>query len=401
MYIGILCAVVTGCGGAVLGVDWWVLKGRYRYSQKYHYNHLTTETASEDIFPYPITTTFMQLFGCHLFLCALSSFTRLASPILTDAGLGVCIAPSHSAHEPPPTSSKYRRPKYVPRFLHRYTRLSTGIAGAGIFEFDRAVVKAIYPLAAVYALTLLLSNIAYAGTSIRIYTMIRIGIVPLTAIFTVMINRTWPSYSIILIALSGALGLLITCIMPTMAASPIVVAAGILSSISAAAFPELLVNTYAIILAGQVEADIGRITRLSTDLYHTSPITPTDTRATYQLFHHLSILSLMMLLPIVVLSGEVQTILRDYQHLGEWWPWFLLSLSALGTFGSLVGTVLLAKATSPLTVNYMSVPLYTVIIVVLAKFMLEIYVWVGVGTVVVSSALFWRERIREGRREKD
>lgn len=354
------------------------------------------------VFPYPITTTLIQLVGCHLFLMSLSSFTRLASSQITDAGLGVIIAPSHAANEPPPTSSKYRRPKYVPRFLHRYTRLSTGIAGAGIFEFDRAVVKAIYPLAAVYTLMVLLSNIAYAGTSMRIWTMIRIGIVPLTAIFTALVNRTWPSFSIVCIALSGALGLLITCIMPQMGASPLVVATGILSSIAAGLFPELLVNTYAIVLGGQTRLETRATNRPSTDLYHTSALCPLDTRATYQLFHHLSVLSIMMLLPIVVLSGELQTILGTYQHLLEWQPWFLLSLGSLSTFGVITSTVLLAKATSPLTVNYLSVPMYTIIVIAMARGMLEIYAWGGVVTVVLSSGLFWRERVKESsRREKD
>lgn len=354
------------------------------------------------VFPYPVTTTLIQLFGCHLFLWALSSFTRLASSQITDAGLGVIIAPSHAANEPPPTSSKYRRPKYIPRFLHRYTRLSTGIAGAGIFEFERAVVKAVYPLAVVYTLMVLLSNMAYAGTEMRIWTMIRVGIVPLTAIFTTLINRTWPSFSIIIIALSGALGLLITCIMPNMGAPPLVVATGILSSIAAGLFPELLVNTYAIVLGGQTRLESRATSRPSTDLYHTSPLCPMDTRATYQLFHHLSVLSIMILVPVVVLSGELQTILGTYEHLLEWWPWFLLSLGSLATFSVLVSTVLLAKATSPLTVNYLSVPMYTIMVIAMAKGMLEVYAWAGVVTAVVSSGLFWRERVKESsRREKD
>lgn len=344
----------------------------------------------------------MQLLGCHLFLWALSSFTRLASAQLIDAGLGVIIAPSHAADEPPPTSSKYRRPKYVPRFLHRYTRLSSGIAGAGIFEFDGVVIKATYPLALVYTSTALLSNISYAGTELRIYTMIRIGIVPLTAIFTTLINRTWPSWSIIIIALSGTLGLLVTCIEKDMRASPLVVASGIVSSITAGLFPELLVNTYAIVLANQVKAETRTSIRLSTDLYHTSATTPTDTRATYQLLHHLSVLAMLMLLPIVVLSGELQSIARDFQHLGEWWNWFLLALGSVGTLGVLISTVLLAKATSPLTVNYLSVPMYCIMAICLAEFRLKIYAWVGVATVVVSSGLFWRERVKESmRREKD
>ena len=326
---------------------------------------------------------------------AFSSFTRLASTQLIDAGLGVCIAPSHAANEPPPTSSKYRRPKYIPRFLHRYTRLSTGIAGAGIFEFDRAVIKATWPLAAVYMITMFMSKVAYAGTEMRIYTMIRIGIVPLTAVFTAVINRRWPSYSVILIALSGALGLLITCIERDMRASAIVVSAGILSSMSAGLFPELLVNTYAIVLAGQVKPETRASHRPNTDLYHTSLTTPTDTRATYQLLHHLSVLSLMILFPVMLLSGEVQTILSSYQNLGAWWFWALLACGALATCTGLVLMVLLAKATSPLTVNYLGVPMHCIMVICLSGFRLEIYAWAGVATVVISSVLFARERLEE------
>lgn len=326
---------------------------------------------------------------------SLSSFTRLASTQLIDAGLGICVAPSYAANEPPPTSSKFRRPKYVPRFLHRYTRLSTGIAGAGIFEFDRAVVKATWPLAGLFTITVLMSTVAYAGTQMRIWTMIRIGIVPLTAISTAVINRRWPSYSIVLIALFGALGLLVTCIQKDMRASPIVVASGILSSISTGLFPELLVNTYAIVLAGQIKAEVRANHRPTTDLYHTSGTPPTDTRATYQLLHHLSVLSLMMLFPVVLLSGEVQSIFRDSRHLGEWMHWLLLTCGSLGTFGVLVSTVLLAKATSPLTVNFFGVPTYCVMVICLAGFKLEIYAWAGVATVIISCVLFVRERIKE------
>lgn len=111
-------------------------------------------------FPYPVTATYIQLLLAHLVLVAFASLMRGLAQPLQHLGLGAAIAPSI------PVSTKtlrYRAEGKPNLTLARWLDAgSGGIAGGGIFEFDRKVARHVLLLAIIYVGKVVSSNISFA-----------------------------------------------------------------------------------------------------------------------------------------------------------------------------------------------------------------------------------------------
>jgi len=111
-------------------------------------------------FPYPLTATLLQLVITHVLLLGLASLTRALAQPLRNLGLGAVIAPAYPTS--PSTSDHAGRGK-AKLAVFRWLRAgSGGIAGGGIFEFERTAAYSAFPLAVVYLGKVLLSNISFA-----------------------------------------------------------------------------------------------------------------------------------------------------------------------------------------------------------------------------------------------
>lgn len=345
---------------------------------------LTTYPAGVYKFPYPLTATLIELIGCHLLLWAFASFTRLTSNCLTNAGLAAVIAPSYALPKPPPTTYTNRASsRLLPRILSKVLRKTgSGIAGGGLLEFDRAVVRKTALVSLTYVLKVHLSNTSYAYTELPMYVLARIGVVPLTALFGSLLNGTTLSVPLLSATLSATLNLLIASSRAHIRVTWDSILAGVASSIFAALFPVLLQSTYRNLSSPSPER--------ARD--------PPSSRTIYALLHHVSLLSILFSLPLVLLSGELTNIARNCYFLDEWWHWFMMFCGSLGTFCVFTATALLVQATSPLTVNFLSIPRYAFLIPILAKFTLPMYSWVGIVLAFASSAWFVRVRRRESKK---
>jgi hypothetical protein len=126
--------------------------------------------------------------------------------------------------------------------------------------------------------------------------------------------------------------------------------------------------------------------------------TKEETRAYWQLLHYTSMLSLMILSPLLLLSGELQDILRNCYFLDVPWFWFLSLLGGLASFAVFSTTLAFVRATSPLTGVFVGVPRAAWQMVVLERFRLPVHAWVGVGICWLSSLWFVWVRREESRR---
>ncbi|KFY12382.1 hypothetical protein V492_03919 [Pseudogymnoascus sp. VKM F-4246] len=365
VYVGLMCLWLMGTAIGLLVINWLVLlTGVYK-------------------FPYPLTTTFIELVGCHFFLWAFAGFTRLFSRYLSNCGLAALVAPSYALTKPPPTTYTQRTPRRLPRFITKiFSKAGSGIAGGGPFEFDRAVARKTILLAIVYVLKIHLSTISYAHSELPMYVLTRIGIVPLTALADSLLKGTRHSIPLLSATLSATLNLLVGSCRSNIRVTWDSVLAGVISSFCAALFPVLLYSTYQNLSAPSPER--------ARD--------PTSSRTTYTLLHHVSLLSIMISLPFVLISGELPNIARNIYFLDRPWHWFMMLCGSLGTFCVFTSTVLLVLATSPLTTNFLTIPAYAFLIPVLAKFRMPMYSWVGIALAFASSGwcalaeLLFRER---------
>lgn len=115
------------------------------------------------------------------------------------------------------------------------------------------------------------------------------------------------------------------------------------------------------------------------------------------MLHYTSLLSLMILTPIVLVSGGVGKIVHNIPFLDVTFFWFMIWMGALGSFSVFVSTLLLVKATSPLTATFVAVPRSAFQLMVLSMFKMPAHSWVGVILCWLSCLWFLVARRDEGR----
>jgi hypothetical protein len=113
-------------------------------------------------FQYPLTATYVQLFLTHLLLIGFSSLTRGLAKPLRSLGFGAAIAPAYPSAPQGGAFRNQSKPSSILRFGRWLTSGSGGIAGGGLFEFDRKIAMKVLPLAIVFVAKVLLSNISFA-----------------------------------------------------------------------------------------------------------------------------------------------------------------------------------------------------------------------------------------------
>lgn len=173
------------------------------------------------------------------------------------------------------------------------------------------------------------------------------------------------------------------------------IVAGVLSSFFVALYPILLLRTYRAILAGLVPQG-DALTGYPTGDDDSGK--REETRAYYRTLHYTSLLSLIILTPIVLLFGDVRTIWHNIPFLDVPFFWAMMVFGGMGSWAVFSSTLLLVKATSPLTTTFVSVPRTAFQLAMINMFKLSAPSMVGVVLCWVSSVWFLVSRRREGMR---
>jgi hypothetical protein len=172
------------------------------------------------------------------------------------------------------------------------------------------------------------------------------------------------------------------------------IVAGVFSSVFAALYPILLLRTYRTLLASLTP---------QSDVLAGYPTRPADddnreeTRAYYRTLHYTSLLSIALLTPIVLLSGEPRNILHNIPFLDVPFFWLMIWCGAIGSWAVFSSTLVLVKATSPLTATFVNVPRSGVQLMLLSMFKMPAHSWVGVALCWASSVWYVVSKRRESR----
>lgn len=199
-------------------------------------------------------------------------------------------------------------------------------------------------------------------------------------------------------SLTAAFSLLVACIRPGVRVTWESIVAGVFSSLFVAVFPILLLRTYRTLVNDMVpQGDV--LTGFTSTPGTEESISGSreETRAYWRTLHYTSILTLVILTPIVVLSGELGNIHHNCYFLDVPFFWLLTVCGGIGAWAVFSSTLLLTKATSPLTVSFISVPRGAFQIMCLNKFKMPVHSWLGVSFCWVASAWFLVARRDEGR----
>ncbi|KAG9791101.1 hypothetical protein KCU95_g6059, partial [Aureobasidium melanogenum] len=279
---------------------------------------------------------------------------------------------------------------------HWFLHGSGGIAGGGLFEYQRSMAKHVFPAAVVFLGKTVLSNISFAYAVMPMYMISRIAIIPLTLILTAVLLRQQHSIQTMSAAIIATMNLLMTSIRSGERDPWESVVAGVFSSIFVALYPILLLRGYRQPVSDLVpQGDL--LSATNSQIRTVSTGTKEETRAYWRTLHYTSSLTILMLIPFVLISGELKQINRNCYFLDVPWFWFLMSCASLGGFGVFASFLLLVKATSPLSANFVSLPRSVFQIVVLSKFKMPAHSWVGAGLCVLSCLWYCLARIRDGR----
>ncbi|KAF2193518.1 hypothetical protein K469DRAFT_550019 [Zopfia rhizophila CBS 207.26] len=377
VWVGLLVFWVGGCGFGLLLMNRFILlTGVYK-------------------FPYPLTATYIQLLLTHILLIGFASLTRTLAGPLRRIGFGAAVAP---AYPTAPQGGAFRGSNKQPTILHFGRWLSNGtggIAGGGLFEFDKQVAKQVLPLAVVFVVKVLLSNFSFAYAPLPVYQLARIGVTPLALILSCILQKESHSTSTLSSALVATLMLLFATIRFNVRVTWESIVAGVFSSLFVALFPILLLRTYRQLVAGLIPQ--GDILTGYPSTTNDEPGNREETRAYYRTLHYTSLISLIILTPIVLVSGDVGNIFRNIPFLDVPFFWLMIWCGAIGSWAVFSSTLLLVKATSPLTATFISVPRSAFQLMMISMFKMPSHGWLGVSLCWLSSLWFLVARRDEGR----
>lgn len=226
------------------------------------------------------------------------------------------------------------------------------------------------------------------------YQVARIGITPIALVFSCILQKDSFSGGTLSSALIATLNLFFASYRSNVRVTWESVVAGVFSSVFVALYPILLLRTYRILVAGLIPQG---------DVLSGYPSSAEDTgnreetRAFYRLLHYTSLLTLMLLTPIVLISGELPHIYRNIPFLDVPFFWAMMLFGGMGSWAVFSGTLLLVKATSPLTATFVNVPRSAFQLVAINLFKVPSHSWVGVILCWSSSLWFLFTRRHEGK----
>jgi len=219
-------------------------------------------------------------------------------------------------------------------------------------------------------------------------------VTPLSLIFSCILQKESISGSTLSAALIATLNLFFATLRSNVRVTWESIVAGVFSSFFAALYPILLLRTYRTLLTGLIpQGDImsGYPTRSDEETNRE------ETRAYYRTLHYTSILSIALLTPIILLSGELGNIFHNIPFLDVPFFWLMIWCGAIGSWAVFSSTLVLVKATSPLSATFVNVPRSGVQLMLLSMFKMPAHSWVGVVLCWASSVWFAVSRRRESR----
>lgn len=387
LYIGILILWLGGCQIGLILMNRIILWSGYLHENYTHHTKLMVLIAGVYKFPYPLTTTLMELLITHFFILLSAYITRWFSPWLISAGLSGGIAPSKPSKNQSPIGcrSDSRLVNLIVMWLQRN---NGGIAGGGFFEFDLEVAKIVLPCASIFVAKVLLSNLSFAYAQLQIYFLARIAIVPLSLLFTHLLAQTSHSVATISSALTATLTLLVATTRVNVRVTWESILAGIFSSIFVALYPVQLQRTYKCLLS-QLVLQGECLSTFSSTRQNNFSGSKEESRAYWRLLHYNSVLAILIFTPIVLLSGEIKSIWRNCYILDVYFHWLMVLCGGLGSWAVFWATIALTRATSPLIVAFLFIPRAAFLLPIISDRRMPTYSWIGVCMCWASCLWFY------------
>ncbi|KAI9837886.1 MAG: hypothetical protein M1838_004722, partial [Thelocarpon superellum] len=346
-------------------------------------------------FPYPLMTTCFQLFMTWLLVLAAARFTRTITRFPVPREIQLALTPRRF-----PNASTLPLDIDDLGGLHARSPLwragGVGPAADNNAMWDWSIARRVLPLAAVYAAKVVLSNLSFAQAQLSMYLLTRIAIIPLSLVLTTALNATSHSASTISSSLIATLNLLIATTSSTFHVTPGSLALGLLSSFFTALYPIMLLQTYRSVMAAIVaqqhaHSDADVVSPTTTDLLSSKA----EWRAFWLVLRYTAMMATLLVAPLLLLSNEWNDMQRNCYVLDVKVFWTIFICSGIGGWFVFVFTLLLVRATSPLTTTFLSVPRSAFSLLVLSPSRLPLHTILGILMCWLSSLWFLLSRRTE------
>jgi hypothetical protein len=292
--------------------------------------------------------------------------TRSFSRSLHSLGLGCIVAP-----KPKPSKGKRRAGGGG---LREFTNALRPNTADSIFSLQWREARLVLPLAVVYSLKIMLSNLSFAYTQLQIYQVSRVLSLFWALILTHFFHRTQSlSVTTLSSCITMFLSLTVVSLRPGTRFAIEGFIAGVFSTFFVAAYPLLLSRTYKTFTAEF----------------------PDVTRAAWKLLHYTNVLAVVFLFPCALISGELRDISRNCYFLDVAFFWLMILGAGAAAAATFVFGFLLVVATTPLTMVVTTYPRSALQTVLLMGFKLPTWSWVGVLMCWGSSVWYAVGRRRE------
>ncbi|TGZ79544.1 hypothetical protein EX30DRAFT_365092 [Ascodesmis nigricans] len=331
-------------------------------------------------FPYPITTIFLELLFTQFFLVLSASLTRSFARSLHSFGLGCIVAPNAK-----PGKGKRRAGSSGLRDFA--TQVVRGTSG-GVFEVKWAEAKPILPLAVIYSLKIMLTNISFGYTQLQIYQSSRVPALIMCLLLTHYLCR---NQSLTITTLSSCIVMVLSLTMVSLRPGIRFAIEGFLSGL----FSNLFVAAYPIFLARTWKIFNQCNNSTVSDFHSAGNTTQEEARSAWKLLHYVNFMAILIVFPFVLLSGEMRDISRNCYILDVAFFWLMLVGAGAAAWATFVSGFLLVRATTPLTMVVTTYPRSALQTMLLVGFKLPTWSWVGVLTCWGSSVWYLLGRRRE------
>lgn len=352
-------------------------------------------------FPYPVMTTLIQFLFTFLVVRLSSYLSRLCPSYLVSA--------SSESNETD------------------WERRLGSVADAASLSTDPeetswSDAKEVFPLAIGYLLACVLDNVLIryvpsdfrrselmdldqSRTQLPTYILFRITVIPLSLGLSIVIDHISLSILTIWSAVLAGLSLFLANVHFKHQISVGNIFLGITSSIVAALFPFLLLKTYqALCRNSALQRQLVQKPDLESVNIGSLARRQNGSHVYWLTLHLTSLASTILLIPTLLLSGEVQDIYRNCYVLDIYVLWCLLAASGIMAGLALILTLLLCRAIAPVMSNLFLLPGNGLQLVLLSKFSLMLDTWIDMAMCWLASAYLIigtaREAMAKGKSSK-
>ena len=275
------------------------------------------------------------------------------------------------------------------------------MAGDGAIEaldlrLDWKIIVQVLPLAVLYAAAVLSSNVSFAYVPCPhgsfpplsvlyhsyaqspMYLLARIGIVPMSLILTATLDRASLPISILTSSLVAIVHLLTAVSHRQSPVARASIISGVFASVLTIIHPIVLLRTYRALVSHTSQPELVTHSEPFPDVIDSTRVRA-EMRAFWLTLRYTSLFSAVLLLPIVLVSGEIDNMSRNCYFFQVKFLWLLIAGTGASSWGLLILTFLTARAASPVATNVLVVVGSVFQLAVMSHFGMAAYSWGGVG----------------------